>query len=90
MTERKKKTTEKKAKKEVFTVAADKIVDKIKTIITEGNVRRITIKNDKGTTLVVIPLTVAVIGTVLAPVLAAVGALAALVTRCTIVVERRE
>ena len=80
----KEKTTE-----EEFKISGDRIVEKIKALIKEGNVRRITIKNEQGVTLIVIPLTVAIIGTVLAPVLAAVGALAALLTRCTIVVERR-
>lgn len=76
--------------KEEFEISGDKILGKIKSLIKEGTVRSITIKNEHGTTLVVIPLTVAIIGTVLAPVLAAVGALAALVTRCTVVVERRK
>lgn len=75
--------------KEEFKVSGDRIVEKIKALIKEGNVRSITIKNEQGVTLLVIPLTVAVIGTVLAPMLAAVGALAALVSNCTIIVERR-
>jgi hypothetical protein len=74
---------------EEFKISGDRIVEKIKALIKEGTVRRITIKNEQGVTLIVIPLTVAIIGTVLAPVLAAVGALAALLTRCTIVVERQ-
>ncbi|MEX1112428.1 MAG: DUF4342 domain-containing protein [Candidatus Andersenbacteria bacterium] len=80
---------EEKTTKEEFKVSGDKVVGTIKKLFREGNVRRITIKNEEGATLIVIPLTIAVIGTVLAPVLAAVGALAALVTKCTIVVERR-
>lgn len=75
--------------KEEFKISGDKIVETVKNLIKEGNVRRITIKNEEGVTLIVIPLTIAIIGTVLAPVLAAVGALAAFVTKCTIVVERR-
>lgn len=75
--------------KEEFKVDGDKIVETVKRLIQEGNVRRITIKNDQGVELLVIPLTVAIIGAVLAPMLAAVGALAALVTKCTIVVERK-
>ena len=78
-----------KTTQEEFKVSGDKIVGKIKALFKEGNVRRITIKNEEGVTLIVIPLTVAIIGTVLAPILAAVGALAALLTNCTIVVERR-
>jgi len=54
----------------------------------EGNIRRITIKNEEGKTLIEIPLTLGVIGAVLLPVWAAVGAIAALVTDCTIVVEK--
>jgi len=61
----------------------------VKKLLKEGNVRRIIIKNEKGETLVEIPVTVAVVGTVFAPVLAAVGALTALLTKCTIVVKRK-
>ncbi len=75
--------------KEEFRVSGEEVVQKIKEIIKAGNARRITIKNEKDETLMEIPLTVAVVGTVIAPVLAAVGALAALLTKCTIVVEKR-
>jgi hypothetical protein len=81
--------TDEKTTEEEFKISGDRIVEKIKALINEGNVRRITIKNEEGVELMVIPLTVAIIGGVLAPVLAAVGALAALLTNCTIVVERR-
>ncbi len=81
--------TEEKTTQEELKISADKVVETIKALFKEGNVRRITIKNEEGTTLIVIPLTIAIIGTMLAPVLAAVGALAALLTNCTIVVERR-
>lgn len=77
-----------KKKKEEFTVKGDELLSKVRNLISEGNVRKITIKNKDGKTLVVFPLTIGVIGTVLVPVLAAVGALAALVTECTISVER--
>jgi hypothetical protein len=80
---------EAKSKREEFKVNGDEIVKKIKELIKEGNVRRIIIKNEKDETLVEIPLTIAVVGTFFAPVLAAVGALAALMTNCTIVVERK-
>jgi hypothetical protein len=63
-------------------------VSKIKEIIHEGNVRRISIKNDDGKELIEIPLTLGVVGTLLLPAWAAVGAIAALVTNCSIVVER--
>ena len=73
---------------EEFKVTGDDIVRTVKRLIQEGNVRRISIKNKDGRSLVEIPLTVGVVGAALAPVLAAVGAIAALVTDCTIAVER--
>ena len=79
-----KKTTEE------FTVNGEELVAKVKALVNEGNIRRIIIKDVEGKTLVEFPLTIGVIGAVLAPILAAVGAIAALVTKCTIVVERRE
>jgi len=77
-------------KKEEFKVNGEELLGKVKQIIKEGNVRRITIKNKEGKTVIELPLTIGVVGAVLAPVLAAVGAIAALVTECTIVVEREE
>ena len=85
----KKTSEEKDTRREEFKVSGGKIVDKIKELIKEGNVRRIIIINEKGETLMEIPLTFAVVGTALAPVLAAVGALAALIANCTIIVERK-
>lgn len=79
----------KQAKQEEFKVEGGRLVEKIKQLIKEGNVRRIIIKDEKGEVIMELPMTVAVLGTVLAPVLAAVGALAALLTSCTIVVERK-
>ena len=73
--------------KESFKVAADQLVDAVKRVIHEGNVRRVIIKQD-GRTVVEFPLTVGVVGTVFAPMLAAVGALAAVLTECTLEVER--
>ena len=72
---------------ESFKVAADQLVDAIKQIVHEGNVRRVIIKQD-GRSVVEFPITVGVIGTVFAPMLAAAGALAAVLTDCTIEVER--
>ena len=72
---------------ESFKVAATELVDSVKRLIHEGNVRRVIIKQD-GRTVVEFPLTVGVVGTVLAPVLAAVGAIAAVLTECTLEVER--
>ena len=72
---------------ESFKVAADQLVDAIKQIVHEGNVRRVIIKQD-GRSVVEFPITVGVIGTVFAPMLAAAGAIAAVLTDCTIEVER--
>lgn len=73
---------------EEFTISGDEVVAKVKELVHEGNVRRLIIKSDEGHTLIEVPLTVGVIGAALLPVLAAIGAMAALATRCTIVVER--
>jgi len=73
--------------KESFKVAADQLVDAVKKVVHEGNVRRIVIKHD-GRTVAEFPMTVGVVGVVLAPVLAAVGAIAAVITECTVEVER--
>jgi len=79
---------EEKVKYEEFRVDGDVLVAKIKEILHAGNVRRIIIKNDKGETLVEVPLTVGVVGAVLLPVWAALGAIAALAAKFTIVVEK--
>lgn len=73
---------------EEFKVDGDDLLKKVKHLIAEGNIRRITIRNKDGKNIVELPLTVGVVGAVLAPPLAAVGAIAALVTECTIIVER--
>jgi hypothetical protein len=73
--------------KESFKVAAENLVDAVKKLLHEGNVRRIVIKQD-GRIVAEFPVTVGVVGAVVAPVLAAVGALAAVLTECTIEVER--
>lgn len=75
-------------KYEEFRVDGDVLVSKIKEIIHQGNVRRIIIKNESGETLIEIPLTLGVVGAVLLPVWAAIGAIAALAARFSIVVER--
>jgi hypothetical protein len=69
-------------------VLGNELVDKVKALIHEGNVRRIIIKNEQGHTFVEIPVSVAAVGAVFAPVLAAVGALAAMAAKFTIVVEK--
>lgn len=73
-----------------FTLNGDEVVAKVKELIHEGNIRRITIKNEDGRTMLEVPLTIGLIGVALLPVLAAIGAAAALATRCTIVVERED
>jgi Domain of unknown function (DUF4342) len=75
---------------EEIQVLGSNLVDKVKELIHEGNVQRIIIKNEQGHTLVEIPVTLAAIGIIGAPVMAAVGAIAAAVVKCTVVVERRE
>lgn len=69
-------------------VLGNELADKVKELIHEGNVRRIIIKDEHGHTFVEIPVTVAAVGAVFAPVLAAVGALAAMAAKFTIVVEK--
>ncbi|MBZ5585354.1 MAG: DUF4342 domain-containing protein [Acidobacteriia bacterium] len=73
---------------EKFKVQGRELADKIRELIHEGNVRRIIVKDEHGHTFMEIPLTVATLGVVAAPVLAAVGAIATLVARFEIVVER--
>jgi len=73
--------------KESFKVAADQLVDAVRKLLHEGNVRRVIIKQETRT-IAEFPLTIGVIGAVLAPMLAAVGAIAAVVTDCTVEVER--
>ncbi|HAL16349.1 MAG TPA: hypothetical protein DCP32_06245 [Anaerolineaceae bacterium] len=79
-----------KVKFEEFRVDGEQLLAKVKEIIHEGNVRRIIIKNEKGEVLVELPLTIGVVGALLIPVWAAVGAIAALAARLTIVVEKVE
>ena len=73
---------------EEFKVDGDKLIAKIKEILHEGNIRRIIVKNEKDQTLVEIPLTFGVVGALLLPVWAALGAIAALAVNFTIVVEK--
>lgn len=78
-----------KKKQETFETSGNDLLKRVKQLINEGNVRRIIIKNKSGETLVEFPLTIGVVGAVIAPALAAVGAIAAFVTECTITVERK-
>ena len=81
---------EEKVRTEEFRVSGEGLLAKCKELVHEGNVRRVAIRNEEGKTLIDIPLTLGVVGAVLAPQLAAIGAIAALVTDCTIVVEKVE
>jgi hypothetical protein len=80
---------EEKTTQEEFKVRGEDVIAKIKEVIKAGNIRRIILKNEKGETVIEVPLTLAVVGTLLAPAFAAIGAVAALLTNCTIVVERK-
>jgi hypothetical protein len=75
---------------EEFRVNGEELLAKIKEIVHEGNIRRIVIKNKEGATFMEIPVTLGVVGMLLAPTLAAVGAIAALVSEATVVVEKAE
>lgn len=80
----------KKTKEQTFKVSGEELLSKVKELLHEGNVRKITIIDKNGKELMKFPLTIGVLGTAIAPVLAAVGAMAALVTECTIAVEKEE
>ena len=76
--------------REEYSVSGSNLVDRVGELLHEGNVTRIIVKDENGKVLIEIPATVGVVGVVLAPWLVALGVIAALVTNCTIVVERRE
>lgn len=76
--------------KESFSINGESLLKKVKELIAEGNVRKITITDKSGREIASFPLTFGVVGALLMPVLAAIGAIAALVTECTITVEREE
>jgi len=76
--------------KESFSIHGENLLKKVKELIEEGNVRRITITDKSGKELASFPLTVGVVGALLLPMLAAIGAIAALITECTITVERED
>ena len=82
--------TEEKIRVEEYAVSGDEVVHKVKQLVHEGNIRRISIKTEGGNTLLEFPLTVGVVGVVLLPMWAALGAAAALITDCTIAVEKVE
>ncbi len=75
---------------EEIRITGDELLARVKELVNEGNIRRIVIKNEEGETFIEVPVTLGVIGALLLPVWAAIGALAAVATHCTIVVERRD
>ncbi len=79
-----------KVRTEEFRVSGEELLGQIKGLVHEGNIRRIVIKNKDGSTVMEIPLTIGVVGALLVPTLAAVGAIAALLTEATVVVEKAE
>ncbi|HJT73102.1 MAG TPA: DUF4342 domain-containing protein [Chitinophaga sp.] len=76
--------------KESFSISGEKLVEKVKELIKEGNIRKISIHDKSGKELMNFPLTIGVVGALFAPVLAAIGAAAALIGECTITVEREQ
>lgn len=82
--------SEEKVHSEEFRVSGEELLAKIKQLFHEGHIRRIIIKDKDGRTVMEIPLTIGVVGVLLAPTLAAVGAIAALLTEATVVVEKTE
>ena len=82
--------SDEKVRTEEFRVNGEELLAKIKEIIHEGDIRRVIIKNKDGKVVMEIPMTLGVVGALIAPQLAAVGAIAALVTEATVVVEKVE
>ncbi|MBK8419859.1 DUF4342 domain-containing protein [Candidatus Villigracilis saccharophilus] len=82
--------SDEKVHSEEFRISGEELIAKIKQLFHEGNIRRIIIKDKDGKTVMEIPLSIGVVGVLLAPTLAAVGAIAALLTEATVVVEKTE
>jgi hypothetical protein len=82
--------SDEQVKTEEFKIDGDQLVTKIKELIKEGNIRRVIIKNEEGRTMIELPLTLGVVGTIVAPQLAALGAIAVLIGHGTLVVEKVE
>jgi hypothetical protein len=76
--------------KEQFSVSGEQLLNKVKELIHEGNATKLIIKNDVGHTVLEVPLVLGAVGAIIAPVLAAIGAAAAFLTKCTIVVVREQ
>src|SRR3989337_391478 len=79
-----------KVTREEYSVSGSNLIDRVRELLHEGNVTKVIVKDDRGKVLLEIPATVGVVGAVLAPWLVALGVIAALVTNCKIVVERRQ
>ncbi len=82
--------TEERTRTEEFRVDGEKLIGKVKEVIHEGNIRRIIIKDKEGKTMLEIPMTFGVVGALIAPQLAAIGAIAALLTEATVVIEKED
>jgi len=80
--------SDEKVRSEEFRVNGEELLGKIKNLIKEGNIRKVIIKDKEGKTVFEIPLTFGVVGALIAPQLAAIGAIAALLTEATVVVEK--
>jgi hypothetical protein len=76
--------------KEQFSVSGEQLLNKVKELIHEGNATKLIIKNEAGHTVLEVPLVLGAVGAIIAPVLAAIGAAAAFLTKCTIVVVREQ
>jgi hypothetical protein len=81
---------DKESRAQEFSMTGEQVIDFIKKALHEGNIRRIVLKDESGRTLLEIPVTIGVVGVILLPVWAAIGAAAALVAKMTIVIERTE
>ena len=82
--------SDEKVRTEEFRVNGDDLIARVKNLINEGNIRRVIIKDKEGKVVFEIPLTFGVVGALIAPQLAAIGAIAALLTEATVVVEKAE
>jgi len=82
--------SEEKVCVEEFEISGDKVIAKVKELLHEGNIRRVSLKTEDDKTLIEVPLTIGVAGAILVPVWAAIGAIAAMVAKLRIVVERVE
>ena len=90
MCDQEKMMSDEKVTSEEFKLDGDQLIAKVKELIKEGNIRRVIIKNEEGRTMIELPLTLGVVGTIVAPQLAALGAIAVLIGHGTLVVEKVE